>query len=381
MADDANNPQFQAGWLQWKILDARRSGGLGGSVKLEAGTYLVNRTIYIKDIAGARLLGDGTYNTELLWQGAADVPMFIIDRCLEPEIGNLSIRCDSGYTLLEAFRLQQTDATYGDAFPGVTISNAWLHDMNIRGQSKIQCGVHLFITDDGDAKNDHHTFERIKMTALKSIDSGVTKARCYDLEGRNAKNIAITRGILDGVAGGVQVTDYGIYNAGVSQAGAALRFDGLCGGMAIADFYIADRNAPCRLDLTYGEKSARCLIVPAGGAGAAGGLPIELTGRFAISDGFAAADREIVQVAADGPLIIHNMKFGSNTAVAADECKLSYVPDGPDPSFDLRGCWIESQSGVVFPDEVPTNADYTTQNQRYRVSGGTGGVVNLGVGT
>src|SRR6266511_3576393 len=78
------------------IAQATRSGGWGGRIHLPEGRFEICDTILFPQIAGMSIVGGGVRSTQLVWTGAAGIPMFDFNRCQDCGLSSLYVVVEAG---------------------------------------------------------------------------------------------------------------------------------------------------------------------------------------------------------------------------------------------------------------------------------------------
>jgi hypothetical protein len=347
--------------------------GPGGTalaqVTLPAGTIPVSDTITVTNTYGLVIRGAaGPIGTELLWTGAGDRPMWILNRTQWVSLENFSIRA-AHHRLLEGVRVQQgPDKTARNRWPGLDSSLCTLDRIVFRGSGQLGTCVRVHRHPNNNAKNDHHTFRRVQCTGF--LYAG------FVLEGRNAKAIILDDCFIQGhnvalygidtvregapaVVGARPRT--GIYNSGAQVFCRGVRIVGIT-NYAVR---IGDRNDNFSIQGGYSEKCARLLSVPkyTRSAGRPCAISIE-DFRFAIQN--MAADGVIVDCQG-GSLSIVDCTLGG---FLRKQVKIHVRTKG---SFRFEGNFVTSAGDdIVFTGNRPDGAvtEWGRKNRAYRGRGG-----------
>lgn len=351
-----------AGGLQDLIDGQISNGGVGGALSLPTGVFDVDDTLRIASVRGFRLTGQAPWATELRWVGAADRPMFDTDRCEDVLLEHFSIMIGDGKQLLAAAWIQNGEGATGPkAAPGAQSSHVSWSNIRVRGDGRLVNGFHVKLFDpNSDIKNDHHSFDHVTV-------SGYTGA-AFVLEGRNAKNLGFHRCHCSGLFRKERIGQYAIDTSTRPNQGAVFYWsNGSALGHEQADFKIGDRNDTIKIDGVTSEKSSRMLQIPDDGAGADVACPVVLKNyRFGTGDpdNPPAADGEVIQCEAAGPLSIMACKIGSG--IRRQQLRIRYAPPAAPGAFNFIGNAIGNDGdGRVFTASSPT-MPYEHSNLGYR---------------
>jgi hypothetical protein len=378
-------------------IDAQISAdGLGGIVDLPPGVIPVSETINIQQVRGLVIRGQAAIVTDLSWEGPADRAMFRFNRTQGTILERLSITARTN-PLLEGVRIEQGAVDYSDPKHrrDLTSSLMTARDLIFRGQGALGTAIRVYLSSvEADAKNDHHRFERLRIADCTyaglvlegrnakaiHLDQVVVSSRISDVEGcqfgvLTVANMCPTEMRPDGKPGPIgdpKVNDgEPVFNHGASFTA----IGGQLAGNRLANVYIGDRNEALVLQGIYSEKSARWLVVPDYGPGAAGAFPVKMIGCSYSKNQNTPSDLEIVQFYADGPLEIDTCSFGQRAR--GEQLRIRYQPNVKPGTFSMRNSAISNDGdGNVFVGEVPTNCDYPMVNRGYR----GGKLVQLGIG-
>jgi hypothetical protein len=349
--------------------------GPGGTaireVTLPAGTIAVRDTIGLTNVYGLVIRGAaGPIGTELVWAGADNCPMWIINRTQWVSLENFSIRA-ADQPLLEGVRIQQgPDSTGANRWPGLDSSLCTLDRIVFRGSGQLGTCVRVYRHPGHNEKNDHHTFRRVQCT-------GFTYAG-FVLEGRNAKAIILDDCFIQGNNVGLFGIDTsrdgapdsvggiprkGIYNSGAQVFGFGVRIVAVTSSAV----RIGDRNGNFSIEGGYSEDCARLLLVPDYGTGSGGPCAISIKDfRFAIQS--MAADGVIVDCRG-GSLSIIDCTLGS--FLPGKQVKIHVSTKG---SFRFEGNFVTSDGDdIVFTGSPPDGAtsEWGKKNRAYRGGGMT----------
>jgi hypothetical protein len=314
---------------------------------ISAGVHVLNAPLVSEQSVNFYLRGAGRGSTRIIWAGPCDVyPLQFIG-------------ADSW--LLEDLTLEMADDACAPAFiqfangsSGINSTQGGLCRVNFVGGNRVQHLVHGL---NSATKNDSMTFREVR-------GGGYTES-AFRLEGRNAKAYSFLDCRLYGKGVGKAAVD----TSAVPGSGASFRFvGGEVTGHTDADFVIGDRNDTLHIGHVYSEDSHRFLRALDTGPGTSSGRPLPTvidSVRFA-SGPSMAADGEVIQYEACGPLTILGGSFGNESPGA--QVRVRFSPKPAPGAFTATGAFFANDGdGVVFNGQKPTN-DYAQQNLAYRAS-------------
>jgi hypothetical protein len=345
------------------LIDAQISeGGTGGGVLLSKGVLEVRETLRIASVRGFRFGGQAPWATELRWLGPDDTPLFDIDRCEDFLLEDFSISIASESKLVAAAWIQHGRGGTGrKAAPGAFSSHVLWKNVHVRGEGNLGYGFQVKLADPGnDVKNDHHSFEQVTVTGYRQS--------AFSLEGRNAKNIGFHRchclGLLDRRRIGKVAVETWLQP---NHVAAFFWSDGVAIGNDETDFKLGAPNDTIKIDGVSSEKSARVLQMPESEPGAEVASPVVLKNyRFGTGNpqNPPAADGEVIQCEATGPLSIIACKIG--TGIPHQQLRIRYDPKPPPGAFNFIGNAIGNDGdGQIFTASPPT-MPYQNRNLGYR---------------
>jgi hypothetical protein len=369
-------------------IDAQVAAG-GGVVDVPQGTTQIPTTINVSQVRGLIIRGHGAIATDLRWVGPRNSPMFRFRRTQGCYLEHVSISARKEAPLLEGVRIEQGPRDEEKPMAGLPSSLMTVRDVIFSGRGALGTAIRVHLQDIArDEKNDHHRFERIQIRGCRH--AGLV------LEGRNAKAIHLDQIVMAGFADDDADDDgmcrYGVLtvanaspttmrangspgpvgdpavNGGKPVYNHGASFTAIGGQMAgntVANVYIGDRNDELVLQGIYSEKSARWLVVPDYGAGAAGAFPVKMVGCRYTANNNTPADLEVVQFYADGPLEIDTCRFGQRNP--GEQLRIRYEPKVAPGTFSMHNSSISNDGdGNVFVGEAPSNSDYEVVNRGYR---------------
>ena len=314
------------------LVDAAKTQG-GGIVSLPAGTYTVTDTINITDCQGVEIWGVSVKGTKIIWAGPSDRPLFNFDQTLDCALGDLQIVVQSGNTLLEAVRVQDS-GTYGSQ------ASSRLSVINVRVEgaagATVGTGCRIYQAQENGGKNDHHYFERfvVQYYTLAGLVIEGQAAVNQVLVGCQfqARDIGLF-GILTGIRSGVGDPREGVWTSIAGKGGTFKMFGGVVMEQQTAGFQCDGRNGTCiAVGVTMEQAAKLLVVVSAGGAYSCQVVifdAIKFTNQGAV---YTLGGGELVTAAAGG-VIVRDCQFGLNAA--AQDYTFNY-----NVAAAKRLCWV-----------------------------------------
>lgn len=323
--------------IQGAINAVRRSGDIGTTVELPAGNFEVDQTLVIEHIAGLTLRGQGPFATQLQWNGPDNGVLLELINANRCKIERLSLMPAPGKSLGTAVNLWQKDDPRFDKW---TSSQCVFEFVSIRGQGRTANGIHIQF-DGADRKNDHHRFRDVTV-------AGFTET-AFRMDGQNAKAALFDGCVIRGVrtAGTVGVMTGRPPTRGKEHPGGSFHWFGGSITGCTECFRLLGRNDTIIINGIYSEKCERFLVVDLPKPQLR--FPVTLSG-VKFNTNFVAADGEVVQFNAGGPLTIQSSDWG--VWDRKKPCRFRISREARDAAI-FDGNWVGASNRDLFPEVTP----------------------------
>src|SRR6266508_1228475 len=289
----------------------------GGRIHLPEGRFEISDTMRFPQIAGMSIVGAGIRSTQLVWTGADGIPMFDFNRCQDCGLSNVSVEVDAAAALLCVARFYNstTPLTGTYVVPHQFSARDFIEHCFFELGGRADDGIQIVLesTDPGDpppvdGKNDQHRFTKVHIR-------GYTEAAVV-IEGQAS---------LDNRFEGCVFQGGGIGKVGIdtrrNPRGAGTGSFSMAGGVIMdhteADFDLTRSNGPITITGVWSEHSARLMRVAdysADDPAQVERFAVAIDGmRWSSSSSEIAADGEIIQFTASGPLDVNALTVGAQT--------------------------------------------------------------------
>jgi len=338
------------------IAQATRAGGWGGRIHLPEGRFEISGTILFPQIAGMSIVGAGIRSTQLVWTGAAGIPMFEFNRCQDCGLSNFSVEVDAAAALrcVARFYNSTTPLTGTDVVPHQLSARDFIEHCLFELGGRADDGIQIVLepTDPGDpppvdGKNDQHRFTKVHIRDY-------TKAAVV-IEGQAS---------LDNRFEGCIFQGGGFGKVGIdtkrNPRGAGSGSFSMDGGVIMdhteADFDLTRSNGPITITGVWSERSARLMRVAdysADDPAQVERFAVAIDGmRWSSSSGEIAADGEIIQFTASGPLDVNALTVGTQTQTLP--YRIRFQPRLEQGGyFSCNGVVSTTDRGALFTGRLP----------------------------
>lgn len=242
--------------VETAVRTALAHAGDGAAMTVAPGTYKMDRGQRFAGLRSLQLGGPGAYATTFLWKGGAG-PVFEFDQCQFSGLRDVSIIQDvASEAWTEAVLIQDTRSNRpshreSDFSKTVRSESQYLEHMLIDGLGVGLVGVRIGLGSATDAKNDQHTFYRLRIR-------GAVEA-LFDVEGQAARNLNLIDCRLQGfvLTDPAHFCEAGIRSTNVpGHGGSVFAVNCLIMNNQI-DIDIGDRSGPWSFLNTWFEQSKR----------------------------------------------------------------------------------------------------------------------------
>jgi hypothetical protein len=342
--------------LEAAIAQATRSGGWGGRIHLPEGRFEISDTILFPQIAGMSIVGGGIRSTQLVWTGAAATPMFDFNRCQDCGLSSLYVEVDAAAALLCVARFYNSTTPLTGTYVVRNQPSArnFIEHCFFKLGGRADDGIQIVLepTDPGDpppvdGKNDQHRFTKVHIREYREA--------AVVIEGQASADNRFEGCVFQGGGFGKVGIDTRRHPRGAGSGSFSMD-GGIIMDHTQADFELTRSNGPITITGVWSEHSARLMRVAdysADDPAQVERFAVAIDGmRWASSSGEIAADGEIIQFTASGPLDVNGLTVGTQTETLPFRIRFQ-------PRFETGGYFSfnavvsSSDRGTLFTGRLP----------------------------
>src|SRR6266508_2859983 len=338
------------------IAQATRSGGWGGRIHLPEGRFEICDTILFPQIAGMSIVGGGVRSTQLVWTGAAGIPMFDFNRCQDCGLSSLYVEVEAAAALLCVARFYNSTTPLTGTYVVRNQPSArnFIEHCFFKLGGRARDGIQIVLepTDAGDpppvdGKNDQHRFTKVHIREYSEA--------AVVIEGQASADNRFEGCVFQGGGFGKVGIDTRRNPRGAGSGSFSMD-GGIIMDHTQADFDLTRSNGPITITGVWSEHSARLMRVAdysADDPAQVERFAVAIDGmRWASPSGEIAADGEIIQFTASGPLDVSGLTVGKQTEMLP--FRIRFQPRFETSGyFSFNGVVSTTDRGALFTGRLP----------------------------